>query len=150
MFVHFAIDCICFFFFFKQKTAYEMRISDWSSDVCSSDLAQARQRIALQNPGLARKVLRFVASADLRRLKCLCALSTADPLILPPFSPSPKAELEALAATLEAYAAELDEAADAEGRDRLILESASVTDRAAVADRSERRRGGEEWGGKGW
>src|SRR3546814_3451522 len=29
----------CVFFFFKQKTAYEMRISDWSSDVCSSDLA---------------------------------------------------------------------------------------------------------------
>src|SRR3546814_8950255 len=27
-----------FFFFFKQKTAYDMRISDWSSDVCSSDL----------------------------------------------------------------------------------------------------------------
>src|SRR3546814_10456168 len=30
----------CCFFFFKQKTAYEMRISDWSSDVCSSDLRQ--------------------------------------------------------------------------------------------------------------
>src|SRR3546814_10048506 len=30
--------CIWFVFFFKQKTAYEMRISDWSSDVCSSDL----------------------------------------------------------------------------------------------------------------
>src|SRR3546814_7304677 len=30
-----------FFFFFKQKTAYEMRISDWSSDVCSSDLYAA-------------------------------------------------------------------------------------------------------------
>src|SRR3546814_1825394 len=29
---------MCYFFFFKQKTAYEMRISDWSSDVCSSDL----------------------------------------------------------------------------------------------------------------
>src|SRR3546814_4122363 len=29
---------LCGFFFFKQKTAYEMRISDWSSDVCSSDL----------------------------------------------------------------------------------------------------------------
>src|SRR3546814_7438543 len=29
---------VVFFFFFKQKTAYEMRISDWSSDVCSSDL----------------------------------------------------------------------------------------------------------------
>src|SRR3546814_10832304 len=32
---------IILFFFFKQKTAYEMRISDWSSDVCSSDLADA-------------------------------------------------------------------------------------------------------------
>src|SRR3546814_2380114 len=31
--------CIFVFFFFKQKTAYEMRISDWSSDVCSSDLS---------------------------------------------------------------------------------------------------------------
>src|SRR3546814_5068205 len=30
------------FFFFKQKTAYEMRISDWSSDVCSSDLQTAQ------------------------------------------------------------------------------------------------------------
>src|SRR3546814_10680217 len=29
---------LCCIFFFKQKTAYEMRISDWSSDVCSSDL----------------------------------------------------------------------------------------------------------------
>src|SRR3546814_2378418 len=34
--------CLCFFFF-KQKTAYEMRISDWSSDVCSSDLEFAEQ-----------------------------------------------------------------------------------------------------------
>src|SRR3546814_4262321 len=32
----------CLFFFFKQKTAYEMRISDWSSDVCSSDLDHRR------------------------------------------------------------------------------------------------------------
>src|SRR3546814_2717909 len=34
--------CVLFFFFFKQKTAYEMRISDWSSDVCSSDLTITR------------------------------------------------------------------------------------------------------------
>src|SRR3546814_13582029 len=32
------------FFFFKKKTAYEMRISDWSSDVCSSDLSKAAQQ----------------------------------------------------------------------------------------------------------
>src|SRR3546814_1593703 len=36
-----------FFFFFKQKTAYEMRISDWSSDVCSSDLQTSRLRNAI-------------------------------------------------------------------------------------------------------
>src|SRR3546814_8708281 len=36
--MHFVV---CFFFF-KQKTAYEMRISDWSSDVCSSDLRRIR------------------------------------------------------------------------------------------------------------
>src|SRR3546814_3692541 len=35
------MSILLFFFFFKQKTAYEMRISDWSSDVCSSDLHRA-------------------------------------------------------------------------------------------------------------
>src|SRR3546814_15629832 len=37
---------MCFFFFFKQKTAYEMRISDWSSDVCSSDLGHGIEKLA--------------------------------------------------------------------------------------------------------
>src|SRR3546814_7151677 len=34
--------CVYCFFFFKQKTAYELRISDWSSDVCSSDLIMCK------------------------------------------------------------------------------------------------------------
>src|SRR3546814_7227225 len=37
-----GVSCGCVFFF-KQKTAYEVRISDWSSDVCSSDLLEERQ-----------------------------------------------------------------------------------------------------------
>src|SRR3546814_9037613 len=37
---------VMYFLFFKQKTAYEMRISDWSSDVCSSDLASSRMALA--------------------------------------------------------------------------------------------------------
>src|SRR3546814_1472124 len=37
-----SLCCVLLFFFFKQKTAYEMRISDWSSDVCSSDLPAMR------------------------------------------------------------------------------------------------------------
>src|SRR3546814_1110285 len=36
------------FFFFKQKTAYEMRISDWSSDVCSSDLRLVGRVVAME------------------------------------------------------------------------------------------------------
>src|SRR3546814_1495443 len=37
-------------FFFKQKTAYEMRISDWSSDVCSSDLASCAVVVHILRP----------------------------------------------------------------------------------------------------
>src|SRR3546814_9269514 len=41
---YYSYSSIVRFFFFKQKTAYEMRISDWSSDVCSSDLSRANLR----------------------------------------------------------------------------------------------------------
>src|SRR3546814_8469847 len=41
-----TVVCVCsFLFLFKQKTAYEMRISDWSSDVCSSDLKEKWGRL---------------------------------------------------------------------------------------------------------
>src|SRR3546814_3561155 len=47
------------FFFFKQKTAYEMRISDWSSDVCSSDLRyELHHGVAITDPAI-------VAAAEL-------------------------------------------------------------------------------------
>src|SRR3546814_17934022 len=42
---------VAIFFFFKQKTAYEMRISDWSSDVCSSDLLQVGDLLAQHGGG---------------------------------------------------------------------------------------------------
>src|SRR3546814_1773559 len=51
--------CSCLFFFFKQKTAYEMRISDWSSDVCSSDLPRSVVPESIM-PGYA-----FLADRDL-------------------------------------------------------------------------------------
>src|SRR3546814_14788695 len=41
-----VVTIIMFVFFFKQKTAYEMRISDWSSDVCSSDLLVVEHHLA--------------------------------------------------------------------------------------------------------
>src|SRR3546814_20832147 len=42
-------------FFFKQKTAYEMRISDWSSDVCSSDLVQLLDRLGAADESRHRR-----------------------------------------------------------------------------------------------
>src|SRR3546814_14489810 len=45
------VSFLCVVFFFKQKTAYEMRISDWSSDVCSSDLYRFAARMAASQRG---------------------------------------------------------------------------------------------------
>src|SRR3546814_15704460 len=46
-----AVYVLYYFFFFKQKTAYEMRISDWSSDVCSSDLGLHKAPLAPDTRG---------------------------------------------------------------------------------------------------
>src|SRR3546814_5747352 len=52
--------------FFKQKTAYEMRISDWSSDVCSSDLFEA---IAVERADAAEiPIIRVARDADMPHL----------------------------------------------------------------------------------
>src|SRR3546814_9313531 len=56
-----------YFFFFKQKTAYEMRISDWSSDVCSSDLVDVQKidrRCADMSPGFCIQREAAVAGAQ--------------------------------------------------------------------------------------
>src|SRR3546814_3650000 len=58
------------FFFFKQKTAYEMRISDWSSDVCSSDLigaARGVHRVAISAVPVGVENQGFTAVASLQR-----------------------------------------------------------------------------------
>src|SRR3546814_6926367 len=55
--------CVLFFFFFKQKTAYEMRISDWSSDVCSSDLGRDPGQIGLLHRLAAEQADRTGAEA---------------------------------------------------------------------------------------
>src|SRR3546814_8056997 len=51
------------FFFFKQKTAYEMRISDWSSDVCSSDLKASRADGCLPH-GSSKFLVRCTSRTD--------------------------------------------------------------------------------------
>src|SRR3546814_891318 len=63
------------FFFFKQKTAYEMRISDWSSGVCSSDLRGRRRPAASDDQHRGRGVwrrTRYRGIAAPRRSGALC------------------------------------------------------------------------------
>src|SRR3546814_3064687 len=72
------------FFFFKQKTAYEMRISDWSSDVCSSDL----DRLLLVRPKLDHARPPRITSKRVRSSSCaLPSLLTNS--LLPDRTPSP-------------------------------------------------------------
>src|SRR3546814_7887996 len=59
---------VFWFFFFKQKTAYEMRISDWSSDVCSSDLDE-RSRLPRSAAALRRQFGDPVALSQRHRLR---------------------------------------------------------------------------------
>src|SRR3546814_4454683 len=60
---------VCYFFVFKQKTAYEMRISDWSSDVCSSDLMIDRMglgdHVVLEGVRPNREVFAMMRDADI-------------------------------------------------------------------------------------
>src|SRR3546814_10401418 len=62
-------DLLCFFFF-KQKTAYYMRSSYWSSDVCSSDL---REPFPRPGPGMARAAALLQRLAAVRGRLSLCA-----------------------------------------------------------------------------
>src|SRR3546814_3356993 len=62
---------LCVFFFFKQKTAYEMRISDWSSDVCSSDLAPRRTPSPRRSPTAARSRARRALPGRIRSDACV-------------------------------------------------------------------------------
>src|SRR3546814_15197622 len=64
---------MCIFFFVKQKTAYERRISDWSSDVCSSDLESIRLANAQQKTveRVAQLKQDMEATKELHRLSAL-------------------------------------------------------------------------------
>src|SRR3546814_4279152 len=65
-------------FFFKHETAYEMRISDWSSDVCSSDLAACPSSAVLSRCVLGHRLLAQREIDDLGEVQCVAAAALAD------------------------------------------------------------------------
>src|SRR3546814_13978647 len=79
-------------YFFKQKTAYEMRISDWSSDVCSSDLIEVAQaRLALSSTAIWHGVVR-IEPLQLRGVQVTMSPSSSavasEPLAWPSYWPA--------------------------------------------------------------
>src|SRR3546814_17926609 len=114
--------CACFFFF-KQKTAYEMRISDWSSDVCSSDLA------ANGTFGLLVDSVSDILSIPHRELQ-----------------PVPETDMAADYRFLRALVARDERMVSIIDLDRLVNADAATAMAAITAGqgRSEERRGGTE------
>src|SRR3546814_1346387 len=70
---------LLWFFFFKQKTAYEMRISDWSSDVCSSDLGEPEQRIRFRIAAPPENPASDIIADDRAHLERMARSRTGDP-----------------------------------------------------------------------
>ncbi len=102
-----------------------------------SAYAGTRQRIKLSDAALGRQVLRFLASAQLRRLVCIRAFASDAPWALPPHAASPTTSITSLEAATRAYAAELKQAADIEGRKVLEAERDDLTDRIALGELQE-------------
>src|SRR3546814_6304017 len=68
LFLFVYVCCLFLVFFFKQKTAYEMRISDWSSDVCSSDLLWLVQVPMKMQTGSITSRVQAVEKVDFSKL----------------------------------------------------------------------------------
>lgn len=95
-------------------------------------IADMRRRIAVQHAEVAADVLRFLASADLRRLQCLRDIKHSGVMSLSPMSVIPETALMALENDSRAYAGQLELAADVEGRQVLQAEHDELRDRAAA------------------
>src|SRR3546814_17616976 len=114
-----------YFFFFKQKTAYEMRISDWSSDVCSSDLLPAAE--------LADRLFGLLAAARAAHPAFAALVEGFGPL--PAMTTDIRKEMRRLiAAVLQASAPHLEPAAL----------QAQATATPQIMRRQEGRRAGNE------
>src|SRR3546814_5539469 len=91
---------LCFFFFFKQKTAYEMRISDWSSDVCSSDLLLS---VDHSTPPIVQPFASAMFAASTKSDTRIFATGAPMPTVRLPFSQRPSAHVRACRAGLSLH-----------------------------------------------
>src|SRR3546814_14125444 len=135
--------CFRFFFFFKQKTAYEMRISDWSSDVCSSDLRVLAEREAARR-ALAADLDADIADHVMHHEQWIRARDPLQPLAEQRVRLD-TARYSAGSATLIAIA---DAFGDHDDATHAVLDRESMAGARAPRTRAERRIG-EESAGRG-
>src|SRR3546814_12688477 len=119
---------MCMVFIFKQKTAYEMRISDWSSDVCSSDLHLGGYMKKFARSG--RIIAALVLGTSLTITASPAAFAKKKKTQTPDFT---------LSVAFRSAAREIQTALDA---------GDTATANARIESRTEERRVGEEWGRK--
>src|SRR3546814_15646237 len=130
---------MCYFFFFKQKTAYEMRISDWSSDVCSSDL----EHVVVDQLVVAQRLAGGVEA--LEDLLCIRPRAEGDRHVLEPLEAAPDPR-----GLVEAHLTAEERIVVVEPRVALVPFSVAVEDQGleprrppAMGARSHRRRVGK-------
>src|SRR3546814_6609647 len=123
---------VVWFFFFKQKTAYELRISDWSSDVCSSDLFGLGQDHGALAIGLGADRLRLLVALGAQAAGHLLALGTHAPVNV--------ADHGAVGGQVDLLDAQVDDA-DAD----VLRADVDVVELALDHLKSETRRVGNRW-----
>ncbi|MDP9838643.1 energy-coupling factor transporter ATP-binding protein EcfA2 [Neorhizobium huautlense] len=100
-------------------------------------IGEVRRRIAIQQPRLARNILRFMAAADLRRQQCLRDLPSDGAMALSPALQLPDVDLTAFENDVRAYSLQLEAAADVNGRKILQAEYDDLRDRATAIELHE-------------
>lgn len=129
--------------FVKGDTERQAKVAEVAFDTAQADfqakpfrvapIAATRRRIALADPELARAILKYLASARRRRRCCEKSLSSEEPLELPDLAPDPASAVTECEAAARAYASELKQAADLEGRKKLEAERDELSDRINLA-----------------
>lgn len=115
------------------EEAFEAAFADLTAKPVRIPAGGRHRQLRLTKPLLAREALRVLAAARLRRGQALAASKTGTSVELREMPPSPEVTIRSLAAETLAYADELAQASDPEGRSRLEAERDALRDRAALS-----------------
>lgn len=120
-----------------EQSAHTIRQELRSLSISTRPLKANLQEVAIQNPDLALRTRRFLASARLRRYALMKGLGTETEAVLPGAAQNPAADLAQLEATVRSYAGELQKSAMADERKKLEADLAELSDRELLGGMME-------------